>query len=206
MDDNVNLFKFKSDENKKQIVSFNKNIPDFFKWRFDALKNIKEDPTALLSVLDSKTIIPSAPKSSTPPPTIPPKPTPKPELKPELKPETKQDQPKSVFEDPDTKPKENQSEESTEVAPKPFVLDNDKTDIELEDDESTNDISTYYLLDTEKVSSNKDLFNEIQNKNFYNCFVIVNSFIYFSHLPTCNKAVPSPGRWRMHRHNGLAHR
>ena len=36
--------------------------------------------------------------------------------------------------------------------------------------------------------------------------VIVNSFIYFSHLPTCNKAVPSPGRWRMHRHNGLAHR
>ena len=46
----------------------------------------------------------------------------------------------------------------------------------------------------------------LENKNFYNCFVIVNSFIYFSHLPTCNKAVPSPGRWRMHRHNGLAHR
>ena len=46
--------------------------------------------------------------------------------------------------------------------------DNYMIPIELEDDESTNDINTYYLLDTEKVGSNKDLFNEIQSKSFYN--------------------------------------
>ena len=168
LDDNVNLFKFKSDENKKQIVSFDKNIPDFFKWRFDALKNIKEDPTALLSVLDSKTVIQSVPKSSTLLQTVLQKSTTQSEYKPETKPEVKQDQPTSVFEDPEIKPKENKSEKPTEVVQNSFIPDNDKTDIELEDDESTNDINTYYLLDTEKVGSNKDLFNEIQSKSFYN--------------------------------------